>query len=284
MHNEKPYIIQESTTKIRKQVEEEGRDPVLEDWTTARPSVAEYGALISNINLAQAAGKCPFYGVHTSPKESVDYFAECKEKGLEVYCEVVSHHIIFNKHSRFKNDPNGWFGLTIVPLRDREDQDRLWEGINEGIVDCYGSDHVEGIPGQKAIMWDRDFGNSEVEIHYPCMLSEGVNKNRISINKLVEIAAENPAKVFGLYPQKGTLSVGADADMVIVDLNEEKTISYDLFPTLKDSITLYEGMSLKGWPITTFVRGNVVMENGKITAKMGTGRYLKHKYSGYLRH
>jgi len=283
MHNEDPYIIKEYTARIRKQVEEEGRTPVLEDWTAGRPSVAEYEALKSNITLAQGVG-IPFYGVHTSPKESIDHFAKCKDEGLEVYCEVVSHHIIFNKHSRFVNDPDGWIGLTIVPFRDKEDQDRIWEGITEGIVDCYGSDHVEGIPGQKAIMWDRDFGNSEVEIHYPCMLSEGVNKNRITINKLVEIAAENPARVFGLYPQKGHIGVGADADMVIVDLNEEKTVTYDLFPTLKNSITLYEGMTLKGWPTMTFVRGNVAMENGKITAKMGTGRYLTHKYSGYLRH
>jgi dihydropyrimidinase len=105
----------------------------------------------------------------------------------------------------------------------------------------------------------------------PMMLSEGVNQNRLSLNQLVKITSFNPAKIFGLYPQKGVLQPGADADLVIVDLQKRQKVTASLFPSACD-YTPYEGWELTGWPVLTMVRGKIVMENGKVTDTSGWGK------------
>jgi dihydropyrimidinase len=281
IHAEDPYIIRKYTNEVIRKVEQEGTRPTLTDWCNARPNIAEYVALRSDILLAQHVG-CPIYFVHTSAKECLDYLRQCKQRDMEVYVEACPHHLVFTKHSRFKDDPTGAFGKTKVPLREVEDLEKLWQAINDGVIDCLGSDHVDTSKAAKleVDMWGATWGFPAIETFLPVMFSEGVNKGRISINKLVEIAAENPARLFGLYPKKGRIAVGADADLVIVDLEKEMTVSHDLFPSVSD-FNLYEGMTLRGWPIMTVVRGQVVMENGKITGQDGTGRYLRqNKYVG----
>jgi dihydropyrimidinase len=110
------------------------------------------------------------------------------------------------------------------------------------------------------------------------MLSEGVNKGRISMEKLVEVCCHNPAKVLGIHPQKGTIAVGSDADLVIVDLDESRSVKVENLHTASD-FTPYEGRELKGWPVLTMVGGNIVMEDGEITGKPGVGKYIPRKFS-----
>jgi len=107
----------------------------------------------------------------------------------------------------------------------------------------------------------------------PVMLSEGVNKNRISLEKLVEVCCEKPAKIFGRYPRKGTISVGSDADMVIVDLTKKVTYTPKMSPSIA-TWSIYDGWEFKGWPVCTILRGRVVAEEGKIVAEPGIGKYL----------
>ena len=107
----------------------------------------------------------------------------------------------------------------------------------------------------------------------PVMLSEGVNKSRISLERLVEVCSFNPAKAFGLYPAKGVMQIGSDADFVIVDLHKKVKVTPEILHSASD-YTLYDGWTMEGWPIMTIVRGNIVMENGEIVASPGTGQYV----------
>lgn len=277
VHAENPYIIRKYMCDVKKRVKSEGRDPTLTDWADARPNIAEYTAQSRDIQLAQHIG-LPIYFVHTSARESIDHLYECKRRGIEVYVETCPHYLVFTKHSRFKDDPTGAFAKQKAPLRDKADQERLWQAINDGTIDCLGSDHMETFKSakQQTDIWGCTWGFPSAETYYPVMLSEGVNKGRISINRLAQIAAENPARLYGLWPRKGRIAVGFDADLVVVDLNKEITVSPDLFPSLSD-FNLYDGMTLKGWPIMTIVRGNVIMEHGKIVGRMGTGKYLRQE-------
>lgn len=278
VHAEDPFIIRKFTTDVKNDLH--GKDATLADWANARPNLAEYAAQCRDIQLAQHVG-LPIYFVHTSARESVDQIYDCKRKDLEVYAEACPHYLVFTKHSHFKDDATGAFAKQKAPIRDMPDQERLWQGINDGAIDCLGSDHMETFKSAKknTDIWGCTWGFPAAETYYPVMLSEGVNKGRISINRLVKIAAETPSRLYGLYPEKGHLGVGADADFVIVDLNKEQEVAPELFPSLSD-FNFYDGMTLRGWPILTAVRGQVIMENGKIVGRMGSGKYLRaRKYS-----
>ena len=113
----------------------------------------------------------------------------------------------------------------------------------------------------------------------PIMLSEGVNKGRISLEKLVEVCCTNPAKSFGLFPQKGTIAIGSDADLTVVDMNKEATVGDKGVYSLSD-FSLFSGFRLKGWPVLTMLRGHVIMEQGKVFAEPGLGRYVPAKMKG----
>lgn len=111
------------------------------------------------------------------------------------------------------------------------------------------------------------------EMILPVMLSEGVNKGRITLEKVVEVCSTNPARVFGIYPQKGALAVGSDADIVLIDLNKKVKVNWDMLHSRCDW-NIYDGWEFTGWPVMTILRGRVVVEEGKVKAEKGTGRYL----------
>ncbi|MCL5957716.1 MAG: amidohydrolase family protein, partial [Chloroflexi bacterium] len=162
------------------------------------------------------------------------------------------------------------------PLRDREDNEALWEGLRSGVISCVGTDHAECATKHKQEFWSAIVGFSGVQTLLPVMLSEGVNKGRITLEKLVEVTSYNNARTFGLLPKKGTLDVGADADLVIVDLDKKATLSARDLYHLSD-FCVYEGMEVKGGPVLTMVRGQVVMEDGEIVRKNPMGQFLPIK-------
>jgi len=174
-------------------------------------------------------------------------------------------------------------------LRDRSTHQGLWEALSSGAIDCIGSDHVAHTRTRESMetgnVWTTISGfPSRVEGMLPMMLSEGVNKGRISIERLAQVASENPARIFGLYPKKGAILPGADADLIVVDLKRRATITKELIQTITPW-SVYEGWEVTGWPVLTMVRGNIVMEwpEGAPRAKVteaSLGRYVRRTVAG----
>lgn len=255
---------------FERQLIAEGRDD-LSAWTEARPNMCCVQCTATNILYAKNLNS-RLYIVHVTTKEEVDLIQQARAEGVDVIAETCPHYLVLNIP---KDAKLGNLGKVTPPLKYAEDTEKLWWGINEGIVECLGSDNV---PGNKqiqigtiwAIKGGLPLGSATM---LPLMLSEGVNKGRISLEKLVEVCCYNNAKVFGMYPRKGTISIGSDADLVIVDMNKEVTLSAKLFQTLAD-YTPYDGMKVKGWPVTTMVRGNIVVEDGEVVGRPGMGEYV----------
>ena len=233
-------------------------------WNESRPPFVESECMRRAIYLAKNAG-CSLYFPHITIAEGVDIIAEARAQGLDVVGETCPQYLT---HSN--EDPAAIFETHPAcanvnpPLRDRACNDRLWEGIAQGVIHTVGSDLAPTTLEMKGDnIWEAPMGlanNSELLL--PVMLSEGVNKGRISIEKLVEVCSYNPARTFGAFPRKGSLEVGADADIVLVDLEARKTVSAENLHTMCDW-SIYDGWELTGWPTHTILRGEVIVENGE---------------------
>ncbi len=247
-------------------------------WHDSRPNFVEEECMHRCIFLAKVTN-CPLYIVHITINEGINIIKKAREEGIDVVAETCPQYLTHNSEepvSIIKNHPT--FAVVNPPLRGKEDNERLWQAIKDGVIDCIGSDHTPATKEQKGNdMWKAPMGLGNItQMILPVMLSEGVNKKRISLEKVVEICCQNPAKVFGLYPRKGTISVGSDADLVIVDLHKKVKFSHQMSPSLCDW-SIYDDWEFKGWPICTILRGKIVAEEGKMIANHGTGRYLFRK-------
>jgi dihydropyrimidinase len=244
-------------------------------WDDRSPAFTEAGHARTYLYYARVAS-CPIYVVHVTTKETIAEIAEAKAQGQSVYSEIGAHYLVLHK--------DAW--KINVPLRDRSTHDLLWQALASGVIDCIGSDHVAHTRTRESMetgnVWTTISGfPSRVEGMLPMMLSEGVNKGRITIERLAQVASENPARIFGLYPKKGAIIPGADADLIVVDLKRRATITKQLLHTVTPW-SVYEGREIVGWPVMTLVRGNVVMEwpEGEPRAKVTqgcVGQYLRRQ-------
>lgn len=236
-------------------------------WHDTRPNFCEIEPLIRYGYFAQVTG-CPVYVVHMSVKEGPGIIAKLRGEGVNIIAETCPQYLVCTK-----DNTDRVLGKVNPPLRTEEDNESLWQGIREGLITNLGSDHAPCSTEHKKNFWDAVVGMPGVETLLPVMLSEGVNKGRISFEKLVEIACYNNAKQFALLPKKGTISVGSDADLVIVDMNKKVKIEASKLHHLSD-FSPYEGWEITGWPVLTMVRGKVVMEEGNIIGEPGYGKYI----------
>ena len=236
-------------------------------WHDTRPNYNEAESMYRIINFAKETHPT-CYVVHLTIREGVDITKKAWELGVNMHTETCPQYL-----TRTKDTVDRILGKVNPPLRAQEDNERIWEGIREGVVNYIGSDHAPCRKEHKQEFWSAIVGFPGIETLFPVMISEGPNKGRISWPRLVEICSANTAKLFGLT-SKGLLSTGFDADLVIVDENKEVTITNDILHHLSD-FTPYEGMKVKGWPKLTMVRGEVVYEDGKILGKPGTGKFLE---------
>jgi dihydropyrimidinase/dihydroorotase len=237
---------------LQKQLTDAGRTD-MGAWDDRSPAFTEAGHARTYFYYARVAG-CPVYLVHCTTTETVAEIERAKAEGLTVYSEIGSHYLVLHK--------DAW--KINVPLRDRATHGALWHALASGAIDCIGSDHVAHTRTRESMetgnVWTTISGfPSRVEGMLPMMLSEGVNKGRISIERLAQVASENPARIFGLYPRKGAIIPGADADLVVVDLKRRAKITKELLHTVTPW-SVYEGRDVTGWPVMTVVRGNIVME------------------------
>jgi dihydropyrimidinase len=153
----------------------------------------------------------------------------------------------------------------------------VWSALRNGLIDTIGTDHVANRLDMKmgnGDIWSALSGFPGVATMLPVLLSKGVNENRIDIERVAEVTSYNTARIFDMYPKKGTIQPGSDADLTVVDLDLEKTVSPDLLQSYSD-YTIYDGWKLRGWPIITIVRGNIIMEDGEVAEEgLGQGEFV----------
>jgi dihydropyrimidinase len=242
-----------------------------------RPPETEGEATNRAIQLARVAG-APLYVVHVSCQESVDPIRVARAKGWDVWGETCTQYFFVD--STFLERPNfeGAKYVYTPPPRDKANQDVLWDAVRTDVLSAISTDHCAfNWDGQKSLGRD-DFskipnGGPGLENRLQMIHEFGVRGGRITLNRMVELLATNPAKLFGLYPRKGTLVVGSDADIVIFD--PEKRVAI----TAKDQhskvdYNLYEGTEVVGSPETVLLRGNLLVEDGELAASPGVGRYI----------
>lgn len=245
----------------------------------SRPAEAEGEAVNRMINLASIADNAPLYIVHLSSKIGLSYIKMANEREENIYAETCPQYLVLDD-SKYEEDNNeGLKYIMSPPLRKKEDIEALWKGINDGYIKTIATDHCPFSFKTDKQLGKDDFtkcpnGAPGIEERIPLIFSEGVMKNRISINKFVEVCSTNPAKIFGIYPKKGVIQVGSDGDIVIIDPTIEKTLKVkDLHSNVDYSA--YEGIKLKGYPIITISRGKIIVKNNIFIGEKGYGNFLK---------
>lgn len=251
-------------------------------WHDSRPNFVEEECVRRIVFLAGVTG-CPVLIVHTTIKEAVDAAARARYEGKDLEKDILIEtcpQYLTHNHDNLPPLMHEKLALTVVnpPIRTKEDNEGLWQGIKDGLVTVMGSDLAPTSKELKEMdMWSTDFvpmgvGNNSGMI-LPVLLSEGVNKRGLSLERVVEVSSYNPARYYSLYPRKGTISVGSDADVVIVDIDKEVTYRAEMSPS-STGWSIYDGWKFKGWPVMTILRGKVIIEDRKILAKPGYGRYI----------
>lgn len=249
------------------------RPPELEGEATGR---AAYLAELADSQL---------YVVHVTCAEAAWKIAEARKKGLRVYGETCPQYLVLDQTYMEKPDFEGAKYVWSPPLREAWNQDVLWAALRSGSLQTIGSDQCSfDFKGQKD-MGISDFskipnGGPMIEDRFSMLYSEGVEKGRISLNQFVDIIATSSAKLFGIFPQKGTIAVGSDADIVIFDPSVERTISAETHHMNVD-YNAFEGMVITGEPVSVLSRGAFVIRNKEFVGMPGTGNYLRRKRFGH---
>lgn len=244
-------------------------------YAESRPVSSEVVATQRAVAIAEATG-APVYIVHLSSARALAVCTEARERGVPVYVETRPFYLHLTRE-RFA-EPDGAKYVGQPPLRDSTDVEALWAGLRLGTIDTVCTDHA---PWSLAAKLDPDLtvtklrpGAENLQTMLPMLYSEGVRTGRISLQRLVEVLSTNVARLFGLYPRKGSIAVGGDADLVIFDPNETRTIDAGMLKSNAD-YSVYEGWQVTGWPVLTLRRGEVVYADGSVLGQPGTGRLLQ---------
>ena len=249
-------------------------------WHPAsRPAEAEAEAVSRLLYLAQAAGEAPVYIVHLSSRKGLEEFRKAKRAGqAHIGAETCPQYLLLDE--KLYDDPKeGLKAIMAPPLRRQEDRDALWQALAEDELDTVATDHCPFTFAKQKQQGAQDFtrcpsGAPGVEERLILLYSEGVVKGRITLPQLVKYACANPARVAGLYPRKGAIEAGADADLVILDPEKEWTMATGRLHGNAD-YTCYEGMKIKGAVERVILRGGTVALNGEFTGTRGGGQYLR---------
>ena len=245
-----------------------------------RPTTAEGEATARAIALAEMAG-APVYIVHLSCNEALEKVREARDRGLPAYAETCPQYLYLSLENF---EAPGFEGAKYVftpPLREKWHQDKLWHGLAHDTLQVVSTDHCPFCFKEQKELGKGDFtkipnGGPGVENRMSLIYSGGVNGKRFSVNRFVQLVSTAPAKLFGLYPKKGTIAAGSDADIVIFDPNEEQVISAKTHHMRVD-YSMFEGIRVKGVPKTVLSRGRVVIENGKFTGRPGAGQFIRRQ-------
>ena len=254
--------------------------------SSSRPMAVEREATHRAIALAELIDT-PILIVHVSGREAVERIHWARGRGLPVYAETCPQYLFLSAEDLGIDPDDPMHGARCVcspPPRDKANQQFIWNGLSSGLFTIVSSDHapfnMEGPHGKRVAGEEASFdripnGIPGVETRLPLLMSEGVLGGRIDIHRFVELTSTNPARLYGLYPKKGTIAVGGDADFVVWDRfaeGEERTLTNAMLHHAVD-YTPYEGMKLRAWPATTVSRGRLVWHEGRFQAEAGSGQF-----------
>jgi len=246
----------------------EGRSPV-EAFTAMRPDLLEAEALNRAMSLAQVMG-CPLYVPHNSAAACLEPLRRARAKGWRVYGETCPQYLTLTEETTARVGPLAKIG---PPLRTPADNAALWQGLAAGTLVTVASDHAPKAKQATDDFFAAAYGSPQIETMLTVMYDAGVNGGKISLPRLVQVMSETPARLFGLYPRKGTLAVGSDADLVIWDPTRRHTISAATQHSAA-GYTLYEGRQVTGAAVLTMQRGAVIVEAGRLVARPGRVQFL----------
>ncbi len=247
----------------------------------SRPIPVEREATHRAISLSEIID-VPIMIVHVSNREAMEEIARGRARGLKIYGETCPQYLMLTEKDHEGLNMEGAMYVCSPPPRDKASQAACWQGLQQGIFSLFSSDHCPfryddtqgklNPKGRTSFRWVPN-GIPGVETRLPILFSEGVSKGRITVNEFVALTSTNHAKIYGLYPKKGTIAVGSDADIAIWDPERKETISQKLLHHGSD-YTPYEGIAVTGWPVSTMVRGKFVVRDGKLVGKAGGGNYV----------
>src|SRR6266540_5681243 len=248
-----------------------------------RPPETEGEATNRAIQLAHVAG-CKLYVVHVSCQEAIDPIAIAREKGWDVWGETCTQYFFIDYSFLERPDFEGAKYVYTPPPRPKENQERLWEAVQNDVLSVVSTDHCAFLwDGQKSLGKD-DFskipnGGPGLENRLQMIHEFGVRQGRISLNRMVELLSTNPAKYFGLFPRKGTIAVGSDADLVVFDPERKVTLSASTNHSRCD-YNLYEGTEVTGSPVIVLLRGKVIVDGDELLGRAGEGQFVKRARFG----
>lgn len=254
------------------------------DFPKAKPPLCEEEAVRRAILLAEAAGS-PLYIFHLTSRRGLEAVRQARLRGYPVYAETCPHYLVLTQEM-YRQD-EGYRYIMSPPLRDADDCQALWTGLGQDVL-VVSSDDCTYTLAEKTMFLPqdetggrRDFtkvvnGVPGIETRLPLLLEEGVHQGRLTLQQLVAVASANPAKLFGLYPEKGILQPGSLADMVLVDLAQTGTLQADRLHQGID-YSVYEGKKVTGWLTMTIARGKVIVEDGNFVGVRGAGQFVRRK-------
>lgn len=245
----------------------------------SRPVECEAEAISRMINLAELADNTPLYIVHLSSALGLDYLRLARRQRQPVWVETCPQYLLLNEQCYLRED--GLKYILSPPLRNQQQADRLWVGIADGSIDTVATDHCSFPYHQRLEMSQGNFtrcpnGLPGVENRMALLFSHGVMSGRISPSRFVALTSSNPARLFGLWPRKGSLNLGADADVVIIDPRQSRVISHNQLHDNAD-YSPYEGFHCQGAVVLTICRGEIVARNGEFTGRRGYGQFLRRR-------
>jgi dihydropyrimidinase len=266
-HAENAEITAHRTERLR-EAGADGYEVVVDRF----PGYAEAQSLVAGVAHARQHGyDDSFYAVHVSARETARELARLQANGSEVTGETCTHYLCLTSEEcddRMKINP---------PIRSQAHQDALWEHLSEaeGTLSIVGTDHIATDRADKVgeDIWDSTWGSPSTATMLPLVLSEGYHEDRLSLRRVAAVTSANAAKAYDLYPKKGSLRPGTDADLVVVDLEETKTVTPEVLQSSAD-FSMYTGRAVTGWPTHTLVRGRVAFEDGEVRAEPGHGTHV----------
>ena len=272
LHAENDFILSINEKRLKSQGRKDIRAHL--EW---RPPIAEIESvrrMVFFLKEARAKGLI----VHTSVPEGVLEVKQAREQGYDIYVETCPHFLFMTDEDVIKKGP---WAKCAPPPRSKATVARMWELLNAGYIDTLGSDHSPYTEDEKRAglknIWDAGNGAANIEATLPLMM-DAVNSGKTTLERAIRMGSENPARLFGLYPRKGTLQIGSDADFVIVDMKAKHKLSNENTKS-KCGWMVYDGTVTKGKPTATFVRGTMIMQDGEIVGKQAGGQFITRKES-----
>jgi dihydroorotase-like cyclic amidohydrolase len=243
----------------------------LSAYAMSHPDFIEHEAVARLVWLGERT-RCPVYVVHTTTGTAIETARSARKRGARVVIETCPHYLALTIDDARLASQGPAIGKVSPPLREIGDQGALWDAIARGDVDLIGTDHVP-ILKTGATVWEERPGFAGLATLLPVLVTFGLLRGRLVPERLAELTSLNPARTFGLAPKKGAIAVGADADAVIVDTEREAPVGPDM--THSRYTSAFEGLPLRGWPVLTLRRGEVVFTDGEVRLRPGTGEILR---------